>query len=327
MRAALDARRERAADRLDLGKLGHRRRRIGASDEAAARSAPGRVTPAHHISGARADVRHRPVVARRPPSPGCQASSGTFSRVWSLWPIAEVDAVVGRSGQQVALAQRPRSSRRRPRRSPAARGGSPRRPCDGRRAGRSRSGSRRRFPRSSSPSSALIAASACAFDAPACESIEAAPREQVGDLADAVHRRPPPRCAAIQVRGVRRRAASSRGARPCARTPPAAPANGRAMTRPTAYGPVSAARARSHASWSVRARHHVLVRGELDDRVDRRVEDHLARPQVVLAETAGSPRSRRSPRRRRTAARSPPRAATTSSGGSPSGERRLRSFA
>ena len=48
---------------------------------------------------------------RRPPFPANRASSGAYSRVWSVWPDVRVHAVVGGEDEQVVLARAARASR------------------------------------------------------------------------------------------------------------------------------------------------------------------------------------------------------------------------
>ena len=137
--APLDVGGELAADRLDLGKLGHRLPRVGrrgrqngtpGSLDLAAGQPAQRVAPTSAIgpswrwpSEAWVDGQQRHVLAR----------------VVAVVGVG-VDAVVGGQDQQVVGAAAAPASRRRRRRSRAARRGSPRRPCGGRRAGRSRRG-------------------------------------------------------------------------------------------------------------------------------------------------------------------------------------------
>ena len=195
--------------------------------------------------------RRRPPSGRRgarPAAPARQASSGTCSRVWSLWPIAR-----STPWSAVRISRSP--SRRRS--HPAAdRGvdlaqradGSPRRPCGARRPGRSRRGSRRRSPRRARRSARRSPPAPAAFDAPGCETSNPRPANRSATL--------PTPCTVdarvvreLQVRAHGRRQREVAPARRSARTRRAAPSNGRAITRPTANGPSSAARARSHAAY------------------------------------------------------------------------------
>ena len=228
--------RELAADRLDLGKLGHALRYE-------------RLRPAKLVGAVRGPVSQRRTLAptsasgpswRRPSAARrTTASSGACSRVWSVRGVRRVAAVVGGQDEQVAVAQPARASRRPRRRSRAARRGSPRRPCGGRRPGRSRPGSRRRGRRRarraarSSPRApaALVAPGCCVVDADARRRGRATlPTACTGDAGvlqllevacapgggTAKSRRP--------VGALRRRRAR--------------PSNGRAITRPTACSPV-----------------------------------------------------------------------------------------
>ena len=87
--------------------------------------------------------------------------------------------------------------------------------------------------------------------------------------------------------------ARSRGGSACARSCPGSPTNGRAITRPTACLPVRISRATRQAVVELLERDRLLVRGDLEDRVGRRVDDPLAGPLVLLAELLDDLRARR----------------------------------
>ena len=80
-------------------------------------------------------------------------------------------------------------------------------------------------------------------------------------------------------------ARSAKSRRPAVRrNAPGSPSNGRAITRPTACSPASSSRAAGAVRRRARApRRPRRVRGHLEDRVLRRVDDQLAGPQVALA--------------------------------------------
>ena len=156
-RAALDERRELAADRLDLGKLGHGRagaypRRVASLSEGCTELATGAQTNARpadrprrrpSATGARrADVGERAVVpAARRGRLHDRQQRRVLARV-----VGARRARVARRGRRSTISRSSRAQLRQPaprplRRSRAAPRGSPRRPCGARRPGRSRSGS------------------------------------------------------------------------------------------------------------------------------------------------------------------------------------------
>ena len=63
---------------------------------------------------------------------------------------------------------------------------------------------------------------------------------------------------------------------------PGVPINGRAMTRPTAWSPVSILRAISHIWYSSVKWNNILVRGNLKDAIGRGIEDGVSRCACVL---------------------------------------------
>ena len=130
-------------------------------------------------------------------------------------------------------------------------------------------------------SSACVAASACAFVAPGCAVVDADAGEEVAHLADGVDGDAGV-VQLVEVGARRRRRRRSPCAPRCARTRRAAPANGRAMTRPTACSPVMTSRAAAQRRTSSRLGEDVVVGGDLQHRVGRRVEDQLAGAQVML---------------------------------------------
>ncbi len=107
--------------------------------------------------------------------------------------------------------------------------------------------------------------------------------EDVADLPDAVDRVAGVADERQVVRAARARA-RSRGGSACARSGPASPVNGRAITRPTACGPVRISRATRQRLVQLLERDRLLVRRDLEDRVGGRVDDPLARALVLLAE-------------------------------------------
>ena len=76
----------------------------------------------------------------------------------------------------------------------------------------------------------------------------------------------------------------------CARRRPGSPRNGRAITRPDGVLAGMISRAAAQAAYSSLERHDVLVRGDLQHRVGRRVDDQVA------GAPGAARRSRRSPR-------------------------------
>ena len=107
--------------------------------------------------------------------------------------------------------------------------------------------------------------------------------EHLADLADGVHRH----AGGLQLLQVgapgRRRARGPCG--PSVRSnAPGSPRNGRAITRPTACSPDMISRAAAQAAYSSAGGHLVDVRGDLQHRVGRRVDDQVAGREVLLAE-------------------------------------------
>ena len=106
--------------------------------------------------------------------------------------------------------------------------------------------------------------------------------EDVADLADAVHREAARSADPGQVVRPRRVRARSRAGAACARYAPGSPSNGRAMTRPTACSPVRMLAGRAAGLVQLLERHRLLVGGDLEDAVGRRVDDPRAGALVLL---------------------------------------------
>ena len=289
--APLDDRRELAADRLDLGQLGHGvAASAGHERRAGQRGGVAAGQPAQH---ARADVGQRAVVApaavRRRSAPAAARARGC-----GRWRASRVAAVVGGEHEQVAR-RAARSSH-----SPTA-------------ASISRSA------RVEALDVLAVAVDLVGLDevredeaarrarrAAASSSRSAARVRRAGVLAvDAAAARTGRR--PCRRRGRRRRArparrgsggraagARSRGGPSVRANAPGCAANGRAITRPTACSPVITSRsgaqtACSSSSPAATSSCAAICR----TRVLRRVEDQLARRAVVRAEVARSRRCRR----------------------------------
>ena len=272
--------RQHRADSAAASRVGRVGARVRAAEDADAltstNGSPGsaaRRGPVSQRQRARAYVGQRPVVAAAA-VPSKTASSGAYSRVWSVCGASRVHAVVGGQHEQVVGRPALEPARRPPRRSRAARRGSPRRPCGARRPGRCRPGSRTPARRRARPAAAWSRRSPSRCWRPVLHG--RSPRRRTGRGSSRrrapARRHPaaPPgtaRPAAARVVAAAPRAAPNRPARP--RTAARSPARPRAR-RPSPRAPPRTPRTARLVGT------HVHVRGDLQDRVGRRVQDQLA---------------------------------------------------
>ena len=288
---AAGARRRRACARSARRRARQRSSAIGAPGTLRA-ARRGRRSASRRTVGA--DVGEASAVAevarRRARRPGDARTSGTYSRVWSVRRRGRVVAVVG--GQSTS-----RSS------------GAQRRAQVGQRAVELAQAavvargvvavpvehvevSTRLAKMSPSSTSPQRLAAICSMPVGVALGVDVDssmpwPAKMSRDLADADRRGCPAarsRREVVRPRRREREVVAVVGARDRRRL---VPTNGRAMTRPTACGLVRISRAMRQTRVQLVERHDLLVRGDLEDRVGRRVDDHLPVVHVLVAERAG----------------------------------------
>ena len=255
------------------------RQRRSADGARQAAGAP-RLAARQPVQHRRADVGQRAVVAAAVLAGEGGQQRRVLARVVGV-RRARVDAVVGGEHEQVVRRAAGPATRRPRRRSRAARRGSPRRRCGGRRPGRSRPGWRRRGPSSSSPSSSPMAAMPRSLVAAGWYSSMPTPAKRSRTLPTAWTGTP---ALCSSSRYERPGGATAKSLRPSVRRK----APGRALERPRDHAPDGVLAGHRLARRGARREQvvlaeHVVVGGELQHRVGRRVEDHLAGAQVVLA--------------------------------------------
>ena len=138
-------------------------------------------------------------------------------------------------------------------------------------------------PRSPSRASATVRARPSAFERVGCDSSMSQPAKMSLILPTPVDRGRRPRGCARGGSAAAARA-RSRGGSAVRRYAPGSPSNGRAITRPTACSPGEQPARGAAGRVQLLERHRRLVRGDLEDRVGRGVDDPLARALVLLAE-------------------------------------------